>query len=282
MSCWTADPAAPIASAHLFADLDARLIRLLKSLTPDDWRRPTIVPRWSVHQIAAHLLDTALRRLSHGRDGATLGPPPRTAAEVVALVNGMNARGVDVFGRLSPPVLIALTEAALPELHAYLQSLDPMAPAAFGVSWAGEEQSANWFDVARELTERWHHQQQIRLAVEQPGIMEPGLYSPVLDCFTRGLPFAFRRVEATDGTLVQVTIAGDCGGTRWLQRRAGAWLLVPGTSGAEVSASVRIPQEIAWRVFTKGIERRDAMAQSTLDGDAGLAEGVFALVAVVG
>ena len=35
---------------------------------------------------------------------------------------------------------------------------------AFGVAWAGEERSPAWFDVARELTERWHHQAHIRLA----------------------------------------------------------------------------------------------------------------------
>ena len=56
----------------------------------------------------------------------------------------------------------------------------------FPVSWAGEEESANWFDTAREFTERWHHQQQIRLAVDKPGIMTREFYFPVLDCFMRG------------------------------------------------------------------------------------------------
>jgi RNA-directed DNA polymerase len=35
------------------------------------------------------------------------------------------------------------------------ESLDPFAPAACNVSWAGEQTSLNWFDTARELTERW-------------------------------------------------------------------------------------------------------------------------------
>src|SRR5688572_32295034 len=45
------------------------------------------------------------------------------------------------------------------------------------------------FDTAREFTERWHHQQQIRLATNRPGIMTRELYYPVLDCFMRALPF---------------------------------------------------------------------------------------------
>ena len=51
------------------------------------------------------------------------------------------------------------------------ESLDPFAPARFAVGLAGEETSLNWFDTARELTERWHHQQHIRLATNRPGIM---------------------------------------------------------------------------------------------------------------
>ena len=41
----------------------------------------------------------------------------------------------------------------------YYESFDPFAPAVFAVSWAGEAISLNWFDTARELTERWHQQQ---------------------------------------------------------------------------------------------------------------------------
>jgi hypothetical protein len=67
------------------------------------------------------------------------------------------------------------------------ESLDPFAPATFAVSWAREESSLNWFDAARELTERWHHQQQIQMATNRPGIMTPEPYHPVLDCFVRGL-----------------------------------------------------------------------------------------------
>jgi hypothetical protein len=35
------------------------------------------------------------------------------------------------------------------------------------VAWAGEAESKNWFHVARDYSEKWHHQQQIREAVSQ-------------------------------------------------------------------------------------------------------------------
>ena len=114
--------------------------------------------------------------------------------DLVAFINRLNQEGVTIYGRLSPPVLISLMELASRESVAYHQSLDPFAPAKFGVSWAGEESSLNWFDTARELTERWHHQQQIRLAVNRPGILTQELYHPVLDCFMRALPYTYREI----------------------------------------------------------------------------------------
>src|SRR5690348_11652401 len=105
-------PPGPLLTAHLFPSLDARLIELLRALTADDWERPTIAPGWTVKDVAAHLLDTQLRRLSFGRDGWTPSPPPAIAStrDLVAFINRLNAEGVTVYRRLSPPVLIAWME----------------------------------------------------------------------------------------------------------------------------------------------------------------------------
>ena len=168
-------PLGPLITAHLFPTLDARLIDLLRSLAPDDWERQTIAPRWKVKDVAAHLLHTQLRKLSFGRDGYAPSPRPAIASDrdLVSFIDRLNAEGVTVYRRLSPAVLIAWMEQTSREAAKYYASLDPFAPARFGVSWAGESVSANWFDIARELTERWHHQQQIRLAVGEPADPAP-------------------------------------------------------------------------------------------------------------
>src|SRR6267378_3247889 len=177
-------PLKPILAAHLFPKLDGMLIELLCSLEPEDWEKQTVSPKWKVKDVAAHLLDTPLRGVSIGRDTYLAeNPGINSASDLAAFINRLNQEGVNVYRRLSPAVLIALMEVAtrsLAELHA---SRDPYAMAPYGVSWAGEEKSANWFDTAREFTERWHHQQQIRLAVSKPGIMTREFYYPVLDCF---------------------------------------------------------------------------------------------------
>lgn len=272
----------PIDAAPLFAELDAHLIALLESLEPADWRRGTIAGAWTVHDVACHLLDTATRRLSMARDGwFPPGPPPATDAELAALIERMNQDGVRVLSRLSPPLLIALTRRVTRELHDYLQSIDPFAPAVFAVTWAGESASAHWFDVAREYTERWHHQQQIRLAVDRPGIMTRSLYFPVLDTFMHALPRAYASVEAPSGALAEVVVEGEAGGVWHLVREAQQWQLGRGAAPGPAVARTRIPQEIAWRLFTRGIRRHEAEPRLAIEGDRAVGGAVLDALAIV-
>ena len=272
----------PILCASLLRRVDRQLIDLLLALSPAEWDLPTVAPLWRVRDIAAHLLDTALRKLSMVRDGCFVEKVEiRSPQDLLELVNRMNREGVAVYRRLSPPVLIELMRTACEQSADFHEGLDPFAPAAFAVSWAGEERSLNWFDTARELTERWHHQQQIRLSTNRPGIMTRELYHPVLDCFLRGLPFRFRDNDAAVGTTLLVQIAGDCGGDWVLSRTAAVWRLLSEASG-EFAARVVIPQELAWRIFTKGVDRQTALAQVEIRGDRDLAEKVLDLTAIVG
>jgi len=276
----------PILCAPLIRKADEALIDLLRSLTPNEWDLQTIAPAWQVRDVAAHLLDTAFRKLSMVRDGVRDGNfveavEIRSPADVVALVNRLNREGVTVYRRLSPPILIELMTAACNQSADFHQSLDPFGPAAFGVSWAGEDNSLNWFDTARELTERWHHQQQIRLATNRPGLMTPELYHPVLDCFLRGLPHAFRDVAAPSGTIVQVDISGDCGGRWTMIKNPLAWTLIRNLE-VECKSRVTIPQALAWRLFTKGIDPDGIRPLIEIEGDPVLGENVLHLTAIVG
>src|SRR6185437_1927546 len=268
--------------AHLLRKVDDQLLDLLGSLTAAEWDLQTVAPRWKVRDVAAHLLDTALRKLSLVRDSWFVeNVRPQSPQDVIAFVNRLNDEGVRVFRRLSPAVLIDLLTTACDQSANFHESLDPFAPAIFNVSWAGEEKSLNWFDTARELTERWHHQQQIRLATGRPGMMVPELYRPVLDCFVRGLPYNYRNTTAPDGTSVLLKISGDCGGTWVLSKGADGWTfrsVLPDT----IACRVVLPQEIAWRVFTKGITQNSARAQVEIEGEQDLADGILGLVAVIG
>ena len=272
----------PLFTAPLLPIVDAHLVELLRSLTPAEWEAQTVASAWKVKDVAAHLLDTQLRKLSLVRDGYVPAPPLRFESndEFVAFINQLNRDGVAVYRRLSPAVLIAIVEMASRESAAFHQSLDPMAEAVFSVTWAGEERSMNWFDTARELTERWHHQEQIRLATNRPGIMTRNLYYPVLDCFMRALPFTYRDRAGEAGTFLRFNVTGECGGSWYLYRDSDRWVQVEEPRGRQV-AETTLPQGIAWRIFTKSIDRELALSQATITGDRDLGSHIMSMVAII-
>ena len=285
-----------IHTIDLFEPLDGLLLDLLRSLSRGDWSRPTIAGAWTVRDVAAHLLDTPLRRLSFVRDGwpafvtaaaGTLESARASAgsdADLIAFVNALNADGVRTYGRLSPAVLIDLMTLATAQLREHLASIDPQAPAAFPVSWAGESSSAHWFDVAREYTERWHHQAQIRQAVDLlPPLMVSRLHAPVVATFMRAMPYALRMVDAGEGARVSVVVEGEGGGAWMVTRRGEAWMLDDGTGASgPFAATVAIPAAVAWRLFTKGLPHDAIANHCQVSGDPELAHAVLAARAIVG
>ncbi len=101
----------PIFTAHLLPVVEVHLLNLLRSLTADEWELQTIAPVWRVKDVAAHLLDTQLRKLSLVRDGYAAGPAPRFASrdDFLAFINRLNREGVEMYSRLSPAVLMLAT-----------------------------------------------------------------------------------------------------------------------------------------------------------------------------
>jgi hypothetical protein len=146
------------------------------------------------------------------------------------------------------------------------------------VSWIRPEPVANWLDVARQYTERWTHQQQIRDAVGVPGLRESAFLAPVLATFVHALPRAFTGVPATVGTTVEVMIAGEAGGGWILTRGPRGWELGAGTAAAP-RARVRLDADTAWRLWTKQIRPDAAQAAVLILGDRALGLPVLNAVA---
>ena len=167
----------------------------------------------------------------------------------------------------------------LAPLRTVNERLDPDA-AGLAAAWAGETDSRNWFDVAREYTEKWHHQQQLRDATNRPPRHDAALLALLLETFARGLPFAFRARDAKDGTRGAVTVTGPVT-LHWTLRRAGAaWSLWSGTD-AHAEASISLPADLAWRLWTKGVTADEARASMTVRGDATMAAPLTRFVAIM-
>lgn len=262
----------PVRTAHLLPELNAELVQLLRSLTPAEWDRPA-TPRWLVRDVAAHLLDGDIRRLSAGRDGVALRPdvPITGFGDLVGWLDGLNAEWVGAARRMSPPVLVSLLEATGPQVAEFLASLDDDAPALWPVGWAGEDVSPNWMDVGREFTERWHHQQQIRDGVGRPGLTDARWMRPVLELSMRALPRAYATTQGADGDVVVFHVEGEGGGWWSLIRAGEIWSLREGDS-PDPACVVRMDTDTTWRVLLHALPPGRARDRLSVQGDAALAE----------
>lgn len=264
---------------HLFHSLDAALIDLLKSLIVEEWEAQTVAKRWKVKDVVAHLLDGNLRTLSIQRDGY-FGEKPENInsyQDLVAWLNQLNADWVKASKRLSPNVLVMLHELTGKMVSDYYCSLDPNAKAIFSVAWAGEEESSNWFHIAREYTEKWLHQQQIRDAVNKPGILTPDYFIPFLETSLRALPHTFKNTEAPDGTTLQICIALPQEESWFLTRMEERWV-VARTAKHQVNAFLRLEAHAAWKLFSKSWRPEDAKPFTEISGNVTLAEEALRLV----
>ncbi|HTA44990.1 MAG TPA: maleylpyruvate isomerase family mycothiol-dependent enzyme, partial [Bryobacteraceae bacterium] len=258
---------APIYVVDRFPALRAQLVDLLSGLSADDWSRPTAAGLWTVKDIAVHLLGGDIGNLSRRRDAFRQSDKPfQSDREFVAFINELNAQWVTAARRMSPRILCELLAFTGPPIAAYFASLDPDAVGG-PVSWAGPDPAPVWLDIAREFTEQWHHQQQIRDATGRPALYAPYFFAPVLDAFMRAVPHSFRKTAGSEGVVVRIDITGSAGGSWFLRRGATSWdLLIE--SDAEPSTEVAMPQDTVWRVFTRGIEETEARRLAIVRGDA--------------
>lgn len=260
--------------------VNAELLDLLATFGAEDWSRPTVHPERDVKDLTAHLLHGSLRRVASLRDGYTPEVQPLSGfEELVAFIQRDNREFMTGMRRLSPRILVELIATYDPQVLSLLEALSPDAP-GLGVAWAGETISCNWFDAAREYTEKWHHQQQLRDATARPPLYDPELLAPVLETFARGLPFAYRAYERAEGASVAISITGAVD-LHWTLRRAGgAWAL---WSGGDAAAESRIciPADITWRLWTRGSSADNARPSIKVAGDERAVEPLLRYVAVM-
>lgn len=272
----------PLETLHLFSVLDRKLIELLKSLSEEEWTSQTVAKRWKVKDVASHLLDGNLRGLSTSRDNF-FGEKPdtiHTYQDLVDFLNELNLAWTTATKRLSPQVLVHLLELTGRAYTAHLKRLDPFENAVFSVAWAGQATSPNWFHIAREYTEKFLHQQQIRDAVGKQGIMTRTLFFPFVDTMMYALPHTFRNVSAETGTVVSMEVSTAIGGIWNIVKTDTGWNLDK-TRILNPTSKVVIDPDTAWKLFSKSWNPDQVTALVTLSGDLTLANQALNLVGVM-
>jgi uncharacterized protein (TIGR03083 family) len=273
----------PVLVIDLFPQERKQLLELFSEFDATDWEKPTICPGWTVKDIGLHLLGDDIGYLSRMRDNFS-NPffQNKDLAEWKSLViniNEANEMWVKATARLSPELLTDLLELTGKQFYDFAQSLDQMAMGN-AVSWVGPDPAPIWLDIAREYTERWLHQQQIRDAVNKPGLKERHFFHPVLDTFIRALPHTYRDVSVTDATTLKFVVLGEAGDEWYLVGEANQWSLYKDVT-LEPASVVTMDQETCWRLFTKGLSKKEASQRTSFEGYQKLGEKLLDTVSII-
>lgn len=244
--------------------------------------RQTVARQWVIKDVAAHLLDVTCRRIALHRDGWSVPPDVeiRSNADLVTYLNRLNGDWVKAAKRLSPAILMQMLENVQETDCNLFREQDPFAPSPYPVSWAGETMSYNWFDIAREYTERWLHQQQMRDAMGDRSLLTAELYRPFLHIFLQAWPFTCAGLDADEGTVLKTTITGEGGGEWFLLRSEGQWKLSE-AAGDMMAAETIIDGDVAWKLFSKSVRKEDIAGYFTINGNPALGAAVLDMVSVM-
>jgi uncharacterized protein (TIGR03083 family) len=256
----------------------AALREVLTDLAPAEWALPTVCPGWDVHDVVAHVLHDHIRRISGTRDGYG-GAVFENGETLPAFLARANGEFVQAQRAASPRMLIDLLAFLGPQLDDVWAGLDLAAPAPLDVSWAqvDDTPSPAWLDIAREFTEFWVHQQQIRDAVGRPGGDSSVLLGPVVATFAMALPVALHGVERPVGTVVELVVPGF--GQWRVVRGNGQWS--PSDAPGDAAATVVLSADDLWRLGSRGISPEAALSRASISGDLELGVAVTSLLAVV-
>ena len=273
----------PVFTNNLFRPLAVELIDFARELPQEAWSIPTCYPNWKVHDIFVHLFQTGAGRLSAHRDGYQKDTGLRKVQDYEALserIDSRNSEWTQMMANLSPKLLVRLLEVTELELADFFESLGHDGVAPIGVSWAGQMESPLWFDTAREFTERWHHQQQIREAVGAESVSAPRYLKAVISTLIRAAPYWYRVKQSPEGTTVLIQIEGNSGGEWTLSFHGGEWHMGNGPVSSP-TAVVYMSEDTAWRFLTRSINPTQAESRMKFSGDENLARHFLTVVAIM-
>lgn len=271
----------PINVVDLIPVLDRKLLELLKGLNPEQWQKQTIAKLWTVKDVVAHLLDGNIRMLSMLRDGYFCEQVQvNSHQDLVNYLNMLNADWVKAMKRVSSDMLILLLEVTSQPYYDFFKSLNPFDKSVFAVGWLGEKESKNWMEIARQYTEKWLHQQQIRAALDQPGIMTTEFYCPFIDIFILALPHTYKEIAADEGTIVKLTITTALGGAWYLIRTGDTWVLKKNLTQVPATEII-IDPELSWKLFSKSLRAEQVKDQVKIIGDEKLGATALTMLCVM-
>lgn len=248
------------------------LLRLLESLTPEEWTMPTDLPGWDVRAVAAHTAHLESVLAGRGEETAEIGEP----AHVTSLMGQYTEIGVVNRRDVPPEAIVEEIRSATAERLDLLRTDPPTDAAAKpelifgGVPWS-------WGTLLRNRPlDVWMHEQDIRRAVGRPGGMDTPGAQHTTDYLTESLGFVVgKRVAPPAGTTVVLAVEGSPEIAVGVDESGRAQQLAERPAEPTVRVSMDRPTYIAAAGGRRAVEP-DAV---DYDGDVVLGERIVAALA---
>ncbi|UYM07115.1 maleylpyruvate isomerase family mycothiol-dependent enzyme [Solicola gregarius] len=190
-------------SVDAWHDCATRVVALLRTLPADAWDEPTDCPRWTVHDVAAHLASIETEIASG------VGTEPDKAISDVT--DEYTQEGVDARSGVPHAEVVDELERAVEARRAQLDELDVDPDATpertpGGIGWSWKRLLSN------RVVDLWVHEQDIREAVDAPGGTDSAAAAHTVRVFGTALPYVLgKRVAPPPGTSVRWVVSGEVG-----------------------------------------------------------------------
>jgi uncharacterized protein (TIGR03083 family) len=247
--------------------------RLLEELSDDDWERPTDLPGWDVHDVAAHTAHLEAVLAGAPEETVDVGQP----AHVSGLMGLYTEQGVVARRERTPDELITEIRESATARHTALLADPPTdagakPPRIFGgVGW-------DWETLLRNRPlDVWMHDQDVRRAVGRPGGLDGAAAAHVVDYLSESLGYVLaKKVGAAPGTTVLLAVTGHAPVAYGVDG-SGRGVRLP---EAPASPTVTISCDREAFVVMAGGRRRPEESAVSLRGDADLGRQVVDALAV--
>lgn len=181
----------------------------LEEVPEDAWSRPTDLPGWDVHALAAHIahLEGGLVGVPHDDvEGIAVGAPEHVKGPMGVFTE----QGVAARRDRSPDELIREIRESATRRHTMLLSDPPTDPKATADGFAGAI-GWSWETLLRNRPlDVWMHEQDARRAIDRPGNLDSPAAQHVADYLCESLGFVVaKRVGAPADTSVVLAVAGS-------------------------------------------------------------------------
>jgi hypothetical protein len=272
---------APLDMTPMLRPERAALLELLRSLSADEWERPTECPAWSAKGIALHILGDDLSLLTRQRDASTnsliLFAADHPGSSFRSLLDGFNEQWVAASRFLSSELVIEMLGLVGDWSEAFYRDvgLDATSREPVGL-FAETEPSPYWQVIAREYLERFTHQSQIRRAV---GASELGgeLATSAAKVTVHVLAAWMLNYVPAAGSTIEIDF-GAVGARTW-ERKADRWAVLEGSADPAATALIAVSRTDAVAMLSRGILQDDVATLLTIGGDEALARGAIDIIA---